>query len=114
MKILYKLCVLCAFLCVFNASNAQVIKYVNYEYQSQVNICFVDWKYQADAIIYITPYKHYARNKRGVWYLNKYYFDRQEIKVWVTKSRYKADVLIYVSNWKHEVKFNNRYLKYFR
>jgi hypothetical protein len=105
-----KLYVLFAFLCVNLVVNAQIIKYVDNEYQSQVNIYFVDWKYQADAIIYITPYKSYAKKEKGVWYLSK---DYKGIKVWVTKKRYKADILIYLSDWKHEVKYNNKYLNYF-
>ena len=106
-----RLCVLFAFLCVNLALNAQVIEYVDYEHQSQVNVCFVDWKYQADAIIYITPYKSYAKVEKGVWYLKKKNYG---IKVWVTKKKYKADILIYISNWKHEVKYNNKYLNYFK
>ena len=110
-----KLTVLIAFLCVSFALNAQVIKFVPYKYQADVNVYFVSFKYQADAVVYTTPYKYQAKNKLGVWYILQgggYFND--SVKVYVTKKKYEADVLVYITDFKYQIEYNNQYIRYFK
>ena len=63
-----KLITLILFLGLYLTSNAQIIRFVDYKYQSDVKIFFVKHKYQADGIVYMTPYKFQARNMMCFWY----------------------------------------------
>jgi hypothetical protein len=71
-----------------------------------VNVCFVDNKIEADAIVYVSSYKSYSK-KLGIWYEEKF-FNSRGIKVFVS-SESKADVKVYLTKWRNEVKVNKTY-----
>ena len=111
-----RLAVLITFLGVYLTSNAQTIDYVDMEYQADVNVYFVKWKHQADAVVYQSLYKSYAREE-GVWYIahgTLHNHKRGAIKVRVVKHKYQADVLIYKTDWRYQVRVNECYRKYFK
>ena len=95
----------CLLLYTFNVQS-QTINYVNQESMGDVNVCFVDNKIEADAIVYISSYKSYSK-KLGIWYEEKF-FNSRGIKVFVS-SESKADVKVYFTKWRNEVKVNKTY-----
>lgn len=110
------LAVLIAFLGVNLTLNAQTIDYVDMKYQADVNVYFVKWKHQADAVVYQSIYKSYSI-KPGIWYVasgSLHNHKRGAIKVRVVKYKSQADVLIYKTDWRYQVKVNETYNKYFK
>ena len=103
------LAVLIAFLGVNLTLNAQTIKFVDNEYQADVNVYFVKWKHQADAVIYQSQYRSYAREE-GVWWVNKGFGG---VKVKIVKYKHQADVKVFVTDWRYQVRVNECYRKYF-
>ena len=107
-KFMRKLCVLCAFLCVNFALNAQVINYVEYKHQSDIKVYFVDWKHQADIVINFVKSPYFAKTNPGFWYLNP--FDLGGVKVYRCKWKHEADVKVFITGWKYQVRINEKYL----
>ena len=99
--------ILCLSLCLI--SNAQVVKFVNYKYQSDVKVYLTDYSYQADATVFVTPYRYQAKDKLGYWFVSSSNYGA--VKVYITKHKYEADVLVYISEWKYKVKYNGSYIK---
>ena len=81
------------------------------KYKADVNVYFVNWRHQADAVVYITPYRSY-NNELGVWYITNS-FSRKNVKVRVVKYKYQADVLIFPTEWRYQVRVNEKYKEFF-
>jgi len=58
-----RLAVLIAFLGVSLNANSQVIDYVEHKHQADVNVYFVKWRYEADAVVYKSIYKSYSKKE---------------------------------------------------
>ena len=102
--------VLC--LSLYLTSNAQVVKFVNYKYQSDVKVYLTDYSYQADATVFVTSYRYQAKDKLGYWFVSSSNYEA--VKIYITKYKYEADVIIHISEWKYKVKYNGSYIKNFK
>lgn len=107
-----RLIVLLCFIGVYFTSKAQTVRYVDYTYQSDINVFFVDNKWDADAIVYVSNFR-FSPPKLGVWYEEKF-FQFGGVKVHVTKIPHHADLKIYRTKWKYEIKVNDRYMNKFK
>ena len=115
-KEICKFCVLIAFLGVSLNVNSQVIDYVEHKHQADVNVYFVKWRYEADAVVYKSIYKSYSK-KEGFWYIAHGSLHNHHVgavKVRVVKYKHEADVLIYFTEWKSSVRVNECYKSYFK
>lgn len=107
-----RLIVMLCFIGVCFTSNAQTIKYVDNIYQSDVNVFFVNNKWEADAVVYVSDYR-FSPPQVGFWYEERFY-QSKGVKIYVTDVIYAADLKIYRTKWMYEVRVSDRYINEFK
>ena len=94
-------------------AKAQVVNWVENDYNADLKIYFTNYKYEADVIAFKTPYKYEAQMKPGYWWWdenlsNSYVYQKMNIKS--IKYKYQADFIVYITTFKHEIKLSKEYI----
>jgi hypothetical protein len=92
-------------------AKAQVLEQVKYKHQADVIVCFVYYKYQADAVVYEGK-RYEARQQQGIWYYDDK--DPYRLKIYVTEYQHEADINIFVALKKWEVEVDGFYNDLFK
>ena len=95
-------------------SNAQVINYVDKEYNADFNVYFTKYKYGADIIIFRTKYKYESKTRPGYWFWrddNRKEYDNNQINVFKVKYKYQSDYIVYISKYPYEIKLTSKYIE---
>lgn len=103
---------MCLVLFVSNAK-AQMINWVDNDYNADITVYLTSYKYEADVIVYKTSYKYEAKMKPGYWWWDENLsggYSHDKINVKTVKYKYQADLIVYMSTYKHEVKLSRKYL----
>ena len=94
-------------------ANAQVINYVDKEYNADFNVYFTTYKHEADVIVWRTNYKHDSKTKPGYWFWRNddgEEYDSDRVNIFQVEHKYQSDYVVYLSEYSHEVKVNGDYL----
>ena len=103
---------MCLVLFISNAK-AQVVNWVDNEYNADVTVYFTQYKYEADVIVYKTNYKYEAKMKPGYWWWDENLsggHEYQMLNIKNVKYKYQADIIVYLTTYKSEIKLNQEYL----
>ena len=95
---------------------AQVINWVEYEYQADIKVFFVKYKYESDIIVCKTDYK-YKTDKPGYWWWEgdnvgegDRVYSSNRLNVYVVKYKYQSDYNVYISTHGWEIKLTDKYI----
>ncbi len=112
MRTIKLLIITCLVLFNYNAK-AQVVNWVDNNYNADITVYFTNYKYEADVIVYKTPLKYEAKMKPGYWWWDENLSGGHKYQILNIKSvnyKYQADMIVYISSFKHEIKLSREYL----
>jgi len=105
---------------VVNVSKAQVIKWVEHEWQADIKVYLTDYKWSSDLVVYHTPYKHEAKQNKGWWYWGdggnmimprgEYDYSSDKLNVYVVAFPFQADYKVYITENKWDVRVTDKYV----
>jgi len=90
---------------------SQSIFTCEYKYQSDITVKVVNYKHEADLLVYRSTVDYNTKGNKGVWYFTdtKYTSD---ISVQFVKYKYQADLTIYYVRHSYEAGWRNKNKKY--
>jgi len=93
---------------------AQVINWVEHEWQADITVHLVRYKWEADLIICKTNQK-YKTNKPGIWWWdengeNGRDYSSNRLNVCRVEHKWQADYTVYLSTHEYEIKLTDEYL----
>ena len=94
--------------------NAQVINYVDKEYNADFNVYFTNYKHEADVIVFRTNHKHEAKTRPGYWFWRNddgEEYDSDRVNIFQVEYKYQSDYVVYLGKHSHEVQVNWDYIE---
>lgn len=98
---------------VVNVSKAQVINWVEHEWQADIKVYLTDYKWSSDIVVYHTQNKYEAKSKLGWWYWDnggRYDYSSDKLNVYVVRFPFQADYKVYVGENKWDVRVTDKYV----
>ena len=112
-RMMNKLFTLCLLVFGINV-NAQVINYVDKEFNADFNVYFTKYKHEADVIVIRTNHKHEAKTIPGYWFWRDddgEEYDNDRVNIFQVKHKYQSDYVVYIGKYSHEVQVNWDYIE---
>ena len=82
----------------------QTINWVNFQYQSNINVYVTQNQLEANLVIFRVQHK-YQSTTPGFWYYNDIKTHHQgAINVFIVKYKYQADYIVCFGNYRHQVR----------